>query len=95
MVHLVIRVTLKRKYAEKFYFYYIRKQGKPIDNNRKHWVAWDWRWEGLSIRRLGERFVSDKNDPYSDWGRGYMTVHNCQNSSNCALKMVYFIFCKL
>ena len=45
MVHLVIRVTLRRKYSEQFCFYYILKQGKPIDNNRKHWVAWDWRWE--------------------------------------------------
>lgn len=37
MVYLVIRVILKRKYAEQFYLYYILKQGKPTDNNRKHW----------------------------------------------------------
>lgn len=90
MVHLVIRVTLRRKYAEQFYFYYILKQGKPIDNNRKHWIAWDQRWEGLSIRKLGERFWSDKNDSQSDWGSSYMSVHNCQNSSICTLKMGTF-----
>lgn len=37
MVYLVIRLILKRKYAEQFYLYYTLKQGKPIDNNRKHW----------------------------------------------------------
>ena len=64
MVHLVIRVTLRRKYSEQFCFYYILKQGKPIDNNRKHWVAWDWRWD--------KDFGVIKNDPYSDWGSSYM-----------------------
>ena len=84
MVHLVIRVTLRRKYSEQFYFYYLLKQGKPIDNNRKHWVAWDWRWE--------KDFGVIKNDPYSDWGSSYMSVQNCQNSSICTLKMGIFYY---
>ena len=80
----------KEKDAERFYLYYILKQGKPTDNKRQHWVAWDWRWEGLSVRGLGERFWRDEYVPYLDWGSGYMSVCSCQNSSNYTIKMGTF-----
>lgn len=52
-------------------------------------------WRALAAKVCEKSFQNGENVLYLDFGGGYTTVYNQQNSSNCTVKMSDFIVCKL